>query len=307
MPDWIEITANGPGETKDLASFILIKAGSPGVMEAAEQPKELLVSYSRWEDETKEDEAPQTGVASFKAYLPSSDGSLLEDIKKELGEIGWAFTSATFADQDWSEKWKEHIRPIRVRAAGASIVIKPTWRSFKKSPGEIIIEMDPGMAFGTGSHATTKMCLRAVAVLVKSEKSVKKSILDIGTGTGILAIAAKKLGIRKAVGTDIDPVAVKSARKNAALNKTKIELTGKPLERLKGKYPLVVANILAGDLKRLGPSIFDKTSPGGFVVLSGILKEEAGSVREAFRGFGFKPVRKYSTKEWAALILKRPK
>lgn len=310
--DWIEINAKGPGKNADEAASVLIGAGSPGVLEDAPAGAAVgsLLSHSTWE-QTDSVEAAENAVTpstevSYRAYLSPDEPGRIEGVRKELKKLGWTFSSAFFKDRDWSVKWRYGLKPVRVTSGGYSIIIKPTWRKAAKKPGDIMIEMDPGMAFGTGGHATTKMCLKAMKRLLERHKDLRGSLLDVGTGTGILAIAARKLKVRKAVGTDIDKVALKVARKNISLNRTTVALSSRPLEKIPGTFSIVVANILAGELIRLSEPLLSKISPGGFLILSGILREEADRVKEAFTASGLRYRKTYISGEWAALVFDKP-
>ncbi|MBI5491896.1 MAG: 50S ribosomal protein L11 methyltransferase [Deltaproteobacteria bacterium] len=299
--DWIEIKAAGPWESRDEAASLLIKAGSPGILEEdKEAPLGALVPHSVWLESAGEPRVHPREI-TYIAYLKAaSDQRRLED---ELEKIGWACSSSVFKDRDWTTKWRSGIRPVRITGARASILIKPTWKEVKRRPGEIIIEIDPGLAFGTGGHATTKTCLKAMLFVLKDKKA--GSFLDVGTGTGVLAIAARKLRVKKAVGIDIDPAALKVARKNARLNRTDIALSGKPVGEVKGAFDIVVANILAGELKKLKYDLYKKIKPGGFLILSGILREEAQDVKSVYLGLGLKDMKTYLPAEWAALVLRK--
>lgn len=304
---WIEIRAQGPGGSKDLASTLLITAGSPGVQEeTVDTSAGRLVSHSLWEEETHEDE-DTSPIRVLKAYLPEGGEAALGAVRKELSRIGWTLETSFLKDTDWSEKWKKGLKPIRVKYRGFAVTVKPTWHKLKSAPGEIKIDIDPGMAFGTGGHATTKMCLKSILRLAKGGHLPKgPSILDVGTGTGVLAIAAVKLGFKKAVGTDIDKVALKVARKNAALNRTKLSLSAKDLSKVPGRFDLVAANILAGELKKLSSSLNDRITPGGFLILSGILESESESVEAVFRALGLQKAFFLNEKEWVALVFGKP-
>lgn len=309
LTGWIEIKARGKSAARDEAASLLIKAGSPGVLEE-ERPAlvvNTLLSHSTWEaDAFPEETRPAAKTATLTAYLRAQDG--LKNIEKELKKIGWSFTASPYKDKDWSIKWKAGIKPVRVGFKNGDLIVKPPWRKAGKRPGDVVVNIDPGMAFGTGSHQTTRMCLKAIAALLTSGKFLPRSsrLLDVGTGSGVLAIAAKKLRVKKAAGIDIDPVALKAARKNARLNKADIIISAKPVEDIKGLFSIIAANILAGDLKRLSKALKDKTAPGGALILSGILREEADSVSDVFTGIGLKPYKRYNQGEWAALVFVRP-
>lgn len=303
MKLWIEIIAIGPRTREDEAIGALIRAGSPGVEEIESSPlPETLLSHTTW-TVTDEIAGEQSQDLKLKAFIPEGERGSLSLLNSVLKKLGWSLKTALYRDQDWSIKWRASIKPVRVSYKGNSLVVRPTWKEVPKRPGDIIVKIDPGMAFGTGSHATTRMCLAAFLFLARNNKI--SSFLDVGTGSGVLAIAAKKLKVKKAVALDIDPVALKIARKNARLNKTSITVSKRPVEDINGAFSVVAANILAGELKRLSREISARVEAGGYLILSGILAGEADSVQAAYLPLGFKPFKRYSLNEWAALVLKR--
>lgn len=310
--DWIEITASGSRKRSEEAAAVLIGAGSSGVLEVGGESPEVgrLLSHSLWERSgptaSAGESLPLSRAVSFKAYLPADAPEKIARTKKDLRKLGWSLSTAFFKDRDWSAKWRAGLKPVRITSGGSSIIIKPTWARYVRRPGDIIIEIDPGMAFGTGGHATTRMCLKAMKALLGVRKGLRTSLLDVGTGTGILAIAAKKLKVKKAVGTDIDAVALKVARKNLRLNKTSVILSPRPVESIDSAFSIVVANILAGELIRLSAALYARVMPGGCLILSGILREEAGSVKEAFTAAGLRHYKTYAGGEWAALVFNKP-
>jgi len=184
-------------------------------------------------------------------------------------------------DEDWNKKWKSFFQPISITER---LVIKPSWRDYHARPGEVIIELDPGMAFGTGTHPSTRMCLRVIDEAVPHLRHGAR-MLDVGTGSGILAIAAAKLGLRGIVGTDIDHTAVRVAQKNAALNgvEDSISFTADGLSRIEGAFDLVVSNILPHILIDLRNELCAHSAEGGSVILAGILAAKAVQVQEAFQ------------------------
>lgn len=307
--EWIEIKAAGPRAGKDAATVALIEAGSPGVEELEDKPSAVgtLVSYSLWEGEVPAFTESASPEAVLKAYLPQKDTGLVRGLDERLTALGWTLATSAYKDRDWSLSWRSSIKTVKVTCKGVSVIVKPTWKTVAKKKGDILIEIDPGMAFGTGGHATTRMCLKAVTTLLlgSDRKRLLAGMLDVGTGTGLLAIAAKKLGAKKAVGTEIDPVAAKVARKNARMNKAVVVMTLQPLEKIRGRFPLVAANILAGDLMRMSADLAAKVSDNGFLILSGILVHEMETVKNAFRSRGFQDFRDYTSGEWAATILKK--
>ena len=296
---WIEIVATGPPLRAGEAAIELIGAGSGGVVEDGG-------GFA----------APEAALSSLRAYL-SGDDSLDERARllaMRLKLIGWSISRKTpYRDLDWTEKWKEGIRPVKISSprSPVSVTVLASWQMRGAKEGEKIIEIDPGMAFGTGSHPTTKMCLKAL-LRISAEGGGNKipSFLDIGTGSGILAIAAKKLGCARAVGTDIDEDALTAATDNARKNSVCVTFTTKSPLEVKGRFSVVAANILSGTLIELSADISAKVKPGGVLILSGILREEASRVERTYRGFlGLNPLRRLSGKggggDWAALVMKR--
>lgn len=300
MKDWIELRVKGPSKRKDEALLLLIGAGSPGVVEDEfSLPENLLVSHS-WGGV---EEAREKPVVDMKAYIPA-DYAGKERLKRELKELGFSCSSSPYKEEDWSEKWKENFKPVRVKTENAKVIIKPTWTKVRRGRGDIVIDIDPGMAFGTGGHETTKMCLKALMRIVRKNR-VKDSMLDVGTGTGVLAIAARKLGVKKATGIDIDPVALKVSRKNAKANRAEIKISAKPVEDVKGSFGIVIANILANELKQLSAPISERVAKGGYLVLSGLLNEEVPAVSDFYLKSGLKSYKNYSDKEWSAAVFKK--
>ncbi|MBI3753795.1 MAG: 50S ribosomal protein L11 methyltransferase [Deltaproteobacteria bacterium] len=280
---WFEIEARGHARGAESAAAVLIAFGSPGILELEED---------------------KDGEKIIKAYIPA-DTSLNKNrmlLRQGLKKFGWTYTGGFFENADWLTKWKEHIKPIRI---SHRLTIKPTWKRVAQQSGRIIVEIDPGMAFGTGSHASTAMCLRAADKL--SREIQGKRVLDVGTGSAALAITAAKLGARKVVGLDIDPEAVKVARKNVKLNNVgkNISITGRPLEKIKGDYFIIFANIIAEELVKIAPLLTERLQHNGFLILSGILKERVQDVRIAYRREGLNPFKAYTKGEWACLIFRK--
>src|SRR3972149_7671254 len=174
IKSWFEIKAQGPANSAEQIAALLINIGSPGVLEEGEGDEKIIKAYI----------AADASLSKHKALL-----------KEKLKKFGWTYEGSLFENMDWLSKWKEHIKPIKI---SQKLIIKPTWKKVEPKPGRIIIEIDPGMAFGTGSHASTMMCLKAADKLSPVVKG--SSILDVGTGSGILAIVAAKFGAEKGGG-----------------------------------------------------------------------------------------------------------
>ncbi len=201
-------------------------------------------------------------------------------------------------DQDWTATWKEQIQVLHL---GRRIVIKPTWRIYEPKPGEVVLEMDPGLAFGTGLHPTTQLCVTALEDLVEPGTTV----LDLGTGTGILAMVAARLGAGRVLAVDNDENAVIAARANMATNglTDAIDLALGSLENVASSFGLVVANILAPVIVAMaGSGLADRVASGGALVVSGILEEQIESVVTALESTGLAVTERRVQDEWAALI-----
>jgi ribosomal protein L11 methyltransferase len=224
----------------------------------------------------------------------------------------WRVSLRMLGHQNWEERWKAFLRPIRVTRR---IVIKPTWEPYQARKEEILVTIDPGMAFGTGLHATTRLCLeildrefgqRTEATLMKG--SLGPSVLDVGTGSGILAIAAAKMGARRVVGIDIDETAIAVARQNVRRNGVErvVRISRQNLRGLRGRFDLVVANIDPSTLVELKGPLMCHVSQEGRLVLSGILTEQKVALSEIFRDGGFPLVDEKSREGWSCLVLERP-
>ena len=204
-----------------------------------------------------------------------------------------------FEDDDWQDNWKSYFHPFAIIPG---LIIKPTWEEYKPAEEEKIIEMDPGMAFGTGHHATTSLCMELLRDGM--ENAANESVLDVGSGTGVLAMAAALWGADSVMGIDNDPVAVEVAVKNVQLNglgeRVKMEVT--PLEDLSGTYSVVVANIIHDVLISMVEDFARLTEKNGTLILSGLLKgQQVESIRAAVEERGFLLERDVSREEWAAL------
>jgi ribosomal protein L11 methyltransferase len=248
-------------------------------------------------------------AAVVKGYFNEEDDieSIVKYIEGKIDELKsmdinageCTVTAREVHEEDWANNWKQYYKPTRI---GENIVIKPEWEDYNASPEDIIIEMDPGMAFGTGTHETTRMCILALQKYVKPESTV----FDIGTGSGILAITAARLGAKNVVGVDLDPVAVDSAKQNIALNKVEnIDiLYGNLMEVVQGKANIVVANIIAEVIMFLAEDVKQFLLEGGYFITSGIIKDKKDEVCHRLKTVGFDIVEAYSEGEWVCIIAK---
>lgn len=205
------------------------------------------------------------------------------------------------ADQDWSEKWKAHFKPFEIIPG---LIIAPSWEPFDPPAGSDVITMDPGMAFGTGHHATTRLCLKLLQPTVRRKAGC--STLDVGTGTGILGMAAVLFGAGSVLGVDNDQDAVSAARENAGKNRLddRMSVSGRGLEEINGEYDLVVANIVHDVLAALADDLARLTISGGTLILSGLLHgEQTESMTRCFLARGFTLIEAVKDGDWGALKL----
>lgn len=205
--------------------------------------------------------------------------------------------------ENWQNGWKRFIRPSRV---GKQFWVTPPWLTPPKFRTRQVITIEPGMAFGTGTHATTRGCLEFIEQVAALLPAAKFTALDIGTGSAILAIALAKLGAKRVWAIDNDPVAIEVARENLLINRVadQVALSGAPLGRLKKTFPLVVGNITAETIVELAGAIAPRVAPGGYLILSGILYDKAAVVLRAFAP-RFQPVKRKRAREWVTLLLQR--
>jgi ribosomal protein L11 methyltransferase len=237
---------------------------------------------------------PEAGRALVVAFFAGGPAA-----RDAAGELGGEL--AEVPDQDWGEAWKRGLEPLSIGRA----FVRPSWIDAPTPAGMVEIVLDPGMAFGTGTHPTTSLCLAALSDLLAARPGV--SVLDVGTGSGLLAISAKKLGGGRVAGNDNDPVAVRVARENAALNGVALELDERPVAAQAGPFDLVLANILANTLVELAPAIAGLLAPGGVVLLSGILTPQEEEVRAAYLAAGLRPHPGGDRRqgEWSLLAMER--
>lgn len=241
---------------------------------------------------------PRTRSIRVESYLRTRE--TVNRARKALARF--APSIRPIRHEDWAESWKKHFHAHRV---GKRIIIKPSWESCKLRTGDVVIELDPGLSFGTGQHPTTCFCLRAIERLASPRCS---SFLDVGTGSGILAIAAAKLGYRPVSALDNDPQAVRVAKQNARANAVRFPIRAGALERVATatRFDVVVANLLADIILCERRALKALVAPGGFLILAGILVKESPEVGAAFRSMGMKTVAVERTRHWAGFVFRKP-
>ena len=309
--NWTEVTIKTTTEAVEAISNILMEERCGGVM--IEDPKDFLFQKKNeldWDyvEEEVFNKSNQDGVL-IKTYIPEERNvlelvetikakiSLLPDCGLDIGEGSVSLSNVN--ESDWANEWKNYYKPTKV---GEKVVVKPTWEEYEAKEGDLIIELDPGMAFGTGTHETTRMCIQALERYVKEESTV----FDVGCGSGILAIAAAKLGAKLAVGVDLDPVAVESSIENVGYNNlNNIEiLHGNLVEVIDGKADIVVANILAEIICILTDDVKRVLKDGGVFITSGIIHDRVDMICEKLEATGFEVVEKNRDGEWNCIVAK---
>ncbi len=298
---WLEIQLAVPDEAVDLVSQKLMEIDCTGVTAAEKKLDTFVVP------------APENLANDpvMKAYFiyPEQVDELLGTVRKALSELADMYPelararleSRELADHDWASDWQQHFPPFRV---GRRLVIHPSWIDWPPTGDEVALTLDPGQAFGTGTHATTSLCLDALAEHFASEQPPQK-ILDVGTGSGILAMAGAALGARQVIATDIDNDACQIARNNVSDNRLDhiVAVTDAALGEIAGTYDLVLANILAAENLSLADQLVAHLTPGiGRLVLSGILIEQEQSVVKGFASFPLTLLATNHRDDWTCIV-----
>lgn len=299
---WLELSIEADLEAVEAISEILGRVATGGT---TVEPAYDLV------DEGLGARVDPTRPAVVRGYVPARDASAAEaaaaEVAEALGhlqafglrEIGDLRTRIVH-EEDWATAWKAYFPVLRV---GRRIVIRPTWRRHRREAEDVVIAMDPGMAFGTGLHPTTRLCLAALEPLADDGRLTGSRVLDVGCGSGILAIAALRLGAASALGVDTDPIAIEStdanARRNGLVRRTRARLGSLP----SGEPPfdVVLANLIAGVLVRLAPMLRDELTSGGTILASGIFIDREAEVRAAFEAAGLVVSHRLVEGDWVAL------
>ena len=210
--------------------------------------------------------------------------------------------------KDWAEAWKAFFKPIRI---GNNLVVKPTWEAYQAGEGQVIIEIDPGRAFGTGQHPSTLLCIeileKVLIDIVPSEMDSSPSVLDVGTGTGILGIVASRLGARRVLRLDIDPEALEAAQLNLIRNRVEgiMVVSGTPIEQVTETFDLVAANLTADSLMAMVADLASRVNMRGHLLISGILTEQEQEVSRCFIHHHLELLESRAMEEWCALLFRR--
>lgn len=280
---WAEITVECAPEAVDAVSYAFMEAGCGGVMLTGASPVSVQGSLPVSDELTARLESLQAHLARLPEFgLPALRGGL---------------TLRYAEDEDWANAWKQYFKPMKL---GKRLVIKPSWEDYAPAENELVLELDPGMAFGTGGHPTTQLCLHALEDLVTPGMRVA----DIGTGSGILSLAAAKLGASKVYATDIDALPRRIARENVARNGLESIVQILEMEDFDAQAQecdLIVANIVANTIIELAPTIAPRLKPGGLFIASGIVEEHHDVVWDALRAVGMTAIETLREDIWVCL------
>jgi ribosomal protein L11 methyltransferase len=293
---WIEVRVLVPARMQEEASLYLTDFSGRGVI-------------------IEEDQVPAGGVIIRAYFRPEDYGAWqrqeLQDYLKRLSDYELyplGLEVRQVAEEDWAEAWKAHFKPLKITP---SLVIRPPWEEYTAQPGETVITIYPGMAFGTGRHASTLLCLQALEQVWGGpglpRSDTPWQVLDVGTGTGILALAAARYGA-EVVAIDLDPEAVAAALENVRLNNLvdRIWVEETPLTSLRQRFALILANITAPDLLQLADAITARLLHEGVLIISGFLAEDVPALTTRYEALGLHQTGFLSHEDWGALIFRRP-
>jgi ribosomal protein L11 methyltransferase len=304
---WLELAVEADLEAVEAVSEILGRVASGGT---TVEPAFDLV------DEGLGARIDPARPATVRGYVPARDASAAEAAATQTAEaLGHlqAFGLRTIGElrtrivheEDWAEAWKAYFPVQRV---GRRLVIRPTWRGHRREPDDVVVALDPGMAFGTGLHPTTRLCLAALEALADEGRVEGARVLDVGCGSGILAIAALKLGAIDAFGVDTDPIAVESTLANARRNRLarRIHARVGSLPTDEPAFDVVLANLIAGVLVPLARALRNELRPGGTLLASGIFVDREAEVASAFEAAGLAIRERTAEGDWVAITVVRP-
>lgn len=304
MTIWLEISVQVPHEGIEMVSYIFDELGAGGVV--IEDPALISrgIEADIWDHYEFPPEVLNRTLPIVKAYLP--EGPELEDklvrLQERLSGLPLesipSFETNPVAEEDWATAWMAYYKPVEI---GSRLAVKPSWEEYTPRDNRVVLELDPGMAFGCGNHPTTTMCMEFLEGIIKGGELVA----DVGTGTGILAITSAKLGADRVLAVDLDSVAVKVAKENVQLNQVADRVTvleGNLLDRATETVDIVIANIIASVIIVLAPDVLRILKIGGYLIASGIIRFRAEEVKEKLEQTGFRIVEKKEDGEWVSYL-----
>jgi ribosomal protein L11 methyltransferase len=309
---WSEVCIHTTNEAIEPISNILHETGASGLV--IEDPMDLVKAHATPFGEVFEldpSEYPEEGVY-IKAYLPVNSffGETVEEIKQAINELMLydidlgknQISLSEVNEEEWATAWKKYYKPVKI---SKRITITPTWEEYEPvSSDEIIIELDPGMAFGTGTHPTTVLSIQALEQFL----AVGDNVIDVGSGSGVLSIAAALLGAEKVDAFDLDDVAVTSTRLNAKLNKLGEKIHTKQnnlLDHVNDQADVIVSNILAEIIVRFVDDAWRNLKPGGYFITSGIIQNKKQLVKDKLEEQGFTIIQVNELEDWVSIVAKK--
>ena len=302
MANWTQIRVACKIEDLETVASVMSMLDNGLLIEDANEIDQMKTCYGELMDESMKTADRTHGAVSI--YIPEDRNPTdhLSFIKERLGSSGVEFeiTLSGMKEEDWANSWKKYFKPIRI---SKKLVVVPSWETYESQPNDVILEMDPGMAFGTGTHETTRLC----ATLIEDYLKTGDKVLDLGTGSGILAIAASKLGASAVNAYDIDPVAVRVAQENCEANKCSNIHCGisdllAGVKKLEGGYDFVCANIVADIIVRMSGDIGNYLREGGLLAASGIIDTQAERVKTSLEAGGLTHLETYVENDWNAML-----
>ncbi len=291
--DWLEVSVQVDSEAAEAVSEVFNRYGHGGAV---------------IEEAISETDEAAGEPLTVKVYLPLENGQAVgqQEIEEALWHLSQLYPipapqSRHLSEEDWAHAWKKHYQVLRV---GQRIVVKPSWQTYTPRSDDVVVELDPGMAFGTGLHPSTRLCL----VALEKHLNPGMRVLDIGTGSGILSIAAARLGAAPVLALDIDPIAVEAARANVAANEVEHIVSVEPgswptLEPQGQAFDIVLVNILAETIvELLGDGLIHCLKEAGLIVVSGLIEPREAMVVEALSAQGVDIIERLQEKDWVALV-----